>query len=170
MMAGVNPDQIPSIQWQLLGKLAAMKAAQLKILSYGLLLAMLVLAAEWLEFQFFLKRYRGELYLLIGGAVFTGLGIFIGAQLTRPRRVAVASANQAALQVLGVSEREQAVLELLIQGASNQEIADQLFISPNTVKTHLKHLYQKLEVKRRGQAVEKALQLQLIATKTTAKP
>jgi DNA-binding CsgD family transcriptional regulator len=169
MMTGSNPDQILEFRQSLLGKLAAMNGAQRKILSYGLVLAMLVLAAEWLEFQFFLKRYSGELYLLVGGLVFTAVGIFIGAQLTRPRRVEVVTANQAALDVLGISERECTVLALLVQGASNQEIADQLYISPNTVKTHLKHLYQKLEVKRRGQAVEKALQLQLIATKTTAK-
>jgi ATP/maltotriose-dependent transcriptional regulator MalT len=63
---------------------------------------------------------------------------------------------------LGISGRESDVLTLLATGHSNQEIADQLFISPNTVKTHLHQLYQKLDVSRRGQAVEKARSLRLV--------
>ncbi len=67
-----------------------------------------------------------------------------------------------ALTYLGISEREGDVLTLLAAGHSNQEIADHLFISPNTVKTHLHKLYQKLEVSRRGQAVQKARSLHLV--------
>lgn len=131
-------------------------------LTYGLLLAAAAIAVEWLEFQFFLKRYSMEFYLVLFGILFTAVGITIGTQLTRKTRVTTQDTNQQAIEQLGISEREQSVLALLAEGCSNQEIADQLFISTNTVKTHLKNLYQKLEVKRRGQAVEKARALQLI--------
>lgn len=135
------------------------------MLVYGLLLALIVLAAEWLEFQFFLKRYSLEFYVLIFGVLFTAIGIWIGYQLTHKSPLEVTGNNQSALTYLGISEREQGVLQLLVAGHSNQEIADELCISTNTVKSHLKSLYQKLEVKRRGQAVEKARKLQLIIPK-----
>jgi len=61
-----------------------------------------------------------------------------------------------------VSDREYDVLKLLAEGQSNQEIADLLFVSANTVKTHLAHLYEKLEVSRRTQAIQKAKALSLI--------
>ncbi|HNC12260.1 MAG TPA: LuxR C-terminal-related transcriptional regulator, partial [Cyclobacteriaceae bacterium] len=55
------------------------------------------------------------------------------------------------------------VLELMAKGFSNQEIADKLFVSLNTVKTHSSNLFLKLEVSRRTQAVQKAKELQLLA-------
>ena len=61
-----------------------------------------------------------------------------------------------------ISERELEVLELVAQGLSNKQISDKLFVSVNTTKTHLSHLYEKLDVKRRTQAVEKAKSLKLI--------
>jgi ATP/maltotriose-dependent transcriptional regulator MalT len=65
-------------------------------------------------------------------------------------------------QKLGLSSREMEVLELIAQGFSNQEIADRLFLSLPTVKTHSSNLFLKLDVKRRTQAIEKARQLRLI--------
>ena len=72
-------------------------------------------------------------------------------------------ANKAALAALQVSHREYEVLQLLAEGFSNKEIAEQLFVSPNTIKTHIARLYEKLDVSRRTQAVHKAKSLQLIA-------
>ena len=63
---------------------------------------------------------------------------------------------------LKLSKRELEILGLLARGHSNQEIAAKLFVSLSTVKTHLQHLFEKLEVKRRTQAVEKAKRLDLI--------
>lgn len=125
-------------------------------------MAILVLGTQWLEFQFFLKRYSLEFSILVTGTLFTAVGIWIGYLVTHRSEVTVIEHNQSALSYLGISQREQGVLQLLVGGHSNQEIAEALCISTNTVKTHLKNLYQKLEVSRRGQAVEKALQLQLV--------
>jgi ATP/maltotriose-dependent transcriptional regulator MalT len=70
--------------------------------------------------------------------------------------------NEAALKTLGVTEREVAVLELLASGSSNKDIARQLDISPNTVKTHIASLFAKLAVQRRTQAIQKARELGLL--------
>jgi LuxR family transcriptional regulator, maltose regulon positive regulatory protein len=61
-----------------------------------------------------------------------------------------------------LSEREQEVMKLIATGLTNQEISDQLFISLNTVKTHVKNIYQRLEVTNRAQAIARARQLGLI--------
>lgn len=120
------------------------------------------LVLEWLEVQFLLKRFSTEIYVVILCGLFTGLGVWIGHKLTRRAPITPFETNTMALGYLGISERESDVLTLLAAGHSNQEIADQLFISPSTVKTHLHKLYQKLEVSRRGQAVQKARSLHLV--------
>ena len=120
------------------------------------------LLLEWLEVQFLLKRFSTEIYIVILCGLFTGLGIWIGYSLTRRGPSGPFEVNTNALNYLGISGRESEVLTLLATGHSNLEIADRLFISPNTVKTHLHQLYQKLDVSRRGQAVQKARSLRLV--------
>ena len=132
------------------------------IITYAAIMAAGALLLEWLEFQFLLKRYSSEAYVVILCGLFTGIGIWIGHRLTRREPVKPFIKNAAALRYLGISDREEDVLTLLAAGHSNQEIAERLFISQNTVKTHLQNLYQKLEVSRRGQAVEKARSLRLV--------
>ncbi len=132
------------------------------MLVYGAALAAGALALEWLQAQFLLKGFSTEVYVVVLCLLFTGLGIWIGQRLTRRPPVEPFEINTRALAYLGISERERDVLTLLAAGHSNQEIADRLFISPNTVKTHLHNLYRKLEVSRRGQAVQKARSLRLV--------
>ncbi len=91
------------------------------------------------------------------------LGVWVGNKLTPKKQVAEFQRNEEALSYLGISEREYDVLLLLAEGLSNKEIAESLFVSLNTVKTHLNNLYSKLEVSRRTQAVQKARELRLIA-------
>jgi LuxR family maltose regulon positive regulatory protein len=61
-----------------------------------------------------------------------------------------------------VSAREREVLVLLAEGSSNREIADALYISEGTVKTHVHHLAEKLEAKSRGAIVQRARLLELL--------
>jgi two-component system, NarL family, response regulator LiaR len=144
---------------------------------YGLVLALLAGLMTWAEYRFLLVDHVFEIYGLIVAVIFVGLGLWMGLRLSRPktivkqeiiiREVQVAGTVTSAvdprvLQELNVSERELEVLKCLARGLSNEEIAGQLFISLNTVKTHLSNLYFKLEVKRRTQAVEKARSLGLI--------
>jgi DNA-binding CsgD family transcriptional regulator len=144
---------------------------------YGLALALLSGLMTWAKYRFLLVDHVFEIYGLIVAVIFVGLGIWMGLRLSRPKtivqqeivikevRVAAvekSSVDRKVLQNLNVSERELEVLQCLAQGLSNEEIAAQLFISLNTVKTHLSNLYFKLDVKRRTQAVEKARTMGII--------
>jgi two-component system, NarL family, response regulator LiaR len=71
--------------------------------------------------------------------------------------------NQKEITRLGLSARELEVLQLMAEGLSNQEIAGRLFLSLNTIKTHSSNIFEKLDVRRRTQAVEQARKLNIIA-------
>jgi two-component system, NarL family, response regulator LiaR len=137
------------------------------IFIYGASLALLVFLLKYLEYQFFARDLSLEFYLSIVALLFTGLGIWAGFRLTRNKVVLVRVAhefksNDAELDRLGISKREREVLELMAKGLSNQEIADKLFVSLNTIKTHSSNLFLKLDVSRRTQAIQKAKELSLI--------
>jgi ATP/maltotriose-dependent transcriptional regulator MalT len=122
-----------------------------------------------------LEIYGGLIALL-----FAGLGIWLGLKLTRkeevvllkevvrevPVRVPVAdgpfTVNEGQLKLLGITKRELEILELIAQGMSNREIAEKLFVSENTVKTHSSRLFDKLNAKRRTQAVQIGKEMGLI--------
>lgn len=114
-----------------------------------------------------------ELYIAIIAIFFTVLGVWAGVKIIGRGKTVVKeiqvpvpastfSLNETEMKKLGISPREYDVLELMSQGLSNQEIADKLFISLSTVKTHSANLYVKLDVKRRTQAVQRAKEMQLI--------
>ena len=135
------------------------------VIIYALALAILIWLLKMLEYRYFVRELTLEFYLAIVAVFFTGLGIWAGLKLTRRKIVTVGPAfvlNDSELQRLGISKREHEVLELMAQGMSNQEIADKLFVSLNTIKTHTSNLFLKLEVGRRTQAVQKAKALSLI--------
>ncbi|MFM7856757.1 MAG: response regulator transcription factor, partial [Flammeovirgaceae bacterium] len=136
------------------------------VILYALALALLVWLLKWLEFRFLVRDISLEMYLGIVAIFFTSLGIWAGVRLTRKKIVTLALKpefvlNRAELNRLGISKREHEVLELMARGMSNQEIADRLFVSLNTIKTHSSNLFLKLEVSRRTQAVQKAKELRL---------
>lgn len=136
------------------------------ILLYGLALAALTALLKFVEYRFFVRDLSLEIFLGIIAALFTGLGIWVGLRLTRKQEVFIAAPdfkrNDAELQRLGISKREFEVLELIAQGLSNQEIAEKLFVSLNTVKTHSSNLFMKLEARRRTEAIRRAKELQLL--------
>ncbi len=135
------------------------------ILIYGLSLAALVAFLRIIEYRFFVQDLSIEFYVGTIALLFTGLGVGVGLRLTRRKTVLVNSNfvfNEAEFKQLGISPRELEVLELISRGLSNQEIADKLFVSLNTIKTHTSNLFLKLEVKRRTQAIQKAKELQFI--------
>jgi LuxR family maltose regulon positive regulatory protein len=77
-----------------------------------------------------------------------------------PANALTSAASQPLVEPL--TDRELDVLRLIAQGLTNQEIADRLFISVNTVKTHAKHIYEKLSVRNRAQATTRALEMALL--------
>ncbi|NQY41336.1 MAG: response regulator transcription factor [Henriciella sp.] len=132
------------------------------ILIYAALLAVLVLGLQWLEYQYMARSFTTEIYIVLIALGFAALGLWLGRVLTPKAKADAFCLNQAALETLGITKREYAVLERLADGHSNKQIADLLHVSPNTVKTHIAKLYEKLDVNQRLQAVQKAKDLQLI--------
>jgi len=136
------------------------------IILYGLSLAALLFLMQWLQFGFMIRDLSLEFYLGVVAVVFTAIGIWTGLKLTQPKTKVVIqsdfSFNEAECNRLGISKRELEVLQLMAKGFSNQEIADKLFVSLNTVKTHSSNLFIKLDVKRRTQAIQRSKELMLI--------
>jgi DNA-binding NarL/FixJ family response regulator len=132
------------------------------ILIYGLLLALAALGLQWLELQYLARAYPFQIYAAIVGLAFLALGIWAGARLVQRTPAQPFEINERALESLGISGREREVLGLLAAGRSNKEIARQLEVSPNTVKTHVSRLFEKLSVRRRTEAIARARELGIL--------
>ena len=132
------------------------------IIVYSLAIAGAAFILQWMEFLYVVRVFSTEIYMVLIAVFFSAIGIWAGNRLPRGKVPAHFEKNIQALKYLGISDREYEVLELLAQGQSNKEIAESLFVSGNTVKTHLAHLYEKLEVSRRTQAIQKARSLNMI--------
>ena len=144
------------------------------VLGYGILGGILVAALELIEYRFLVVQHSLEIYGGLIALLFSGLGIWLGIRLTRRRALVVVREvpvpvsgpfvrNTARQQELGITPRELEILELIAAGLSNREIAERLFVSENTVKTHSGRLYDKLSARRRTQAVQRAKDAGLIA-------
>jgi DNA-binding CsgD family transcriptional regulator len=132
------------------------------IILYAVALALALAALEWLETRYAVRAVSPGLYIGILALAFTALGIWTGQRLTPRTAVGPFERNEAAIRALGLTPRECEILDLLASGSSNKELARALNISPNTVKTHVARLYEKLGVDRRIRAVEEARALALI--------
>ena len=132
------------------------------ILGYGLLLALGTLALQWLDYQQFARSHSSGIYIFLIALAFLALGVYIGARVLNPRTPATFDGNPKALAALGISPRELAVLQALAGGRSNKEIAIALDVSPNTVKTHVANLFEKLEARRRTDAINRARELGIL--------
>lgn len=144
-----------------------------ELIGIGIALAVLLLLFQFLEFKLLVVSHQFEIYVACVAVGFTLLGIWVAKKITTAKTIVVEKEvfilntenfilNEAELSKRKISKRELEVLELMSQGLSNQEIAIKLFVSLNTVKTHSSNLFEKLDAKRRTQAVETAKKLQLI--------
>ena len=130
---------------------------------YGTLLAATALVLQWLDYQRLARTRWDEVYAVAIALAFLALGIFVGARaFAGARKPAAFDGNPRALATLGISARELAVLQEIVAGRSNKEIAARLHIAPSTVKTHVARLYEKLGAKRRTDAVNRARELGLV--------
>jgi len=143
------------------------------VLLYGLIAGILIAVLKWTEYRFLVIEHSVEIYGGLIAATFAVLGIWLGVKLTgRPERVIVKEVpvptgepflpNQRKREELGITPRELEILELIAQGMSNREIAEKLFVSENTVKTHSSRVFDKLGAKRRTQAVQLGKELGLL--------
>lgn len=142
-------------------------------LVYGLCGGLLIVVLKLIEYRFLVVQHSVEIYGGLIAIVFAILGIWLGLKLTRKEEVVIVkevavlttqpfSLNEERLRELSITKRELEILELIAQGMSNREIAEKLFVSENTVKTHSSRLLDKLSAKRRTQAVQIAKELGLI--------
>jgi DNA-binding CsgD family transcriptional regulator len=148
------------------------------ILIYGLVGGVLIAALKLIEYRFLVVEHSLEIYGGLVALLFATLGIWLGLKLTRPKETVVVRevpvpvevatprefvVNRERMEALGITPREHEILTLIAAGLSNREIAERLFVSENTVKTHSSRLFDKLQAKRRTQAVQLAKEAGLIA-------
>ena len=135
------------------------------VLIYGLIGGILIAALKWAEYRFLVIEYSIEIYGGLIAATFAVLGIWLGLKLTGRQQTIVVKeipvpAGEAFIpdarkrEDLHITRRELEILELIAQGLSNREIAEKLFVSENTVKTHSSRVFDKLGARRRTQAVQ----------------
>lgn len=142
---------------------------------YGLTLAALIFGLKWLQWKFLIMENAIDIYIGMIAIVFTMLGVWVASQLIKPKTKMVFVEkeiivhktkefilNQRELNRLNLTNREYQILKLLAQGNSNAEIADQLFLSLSTIKTHVSNLYVKMNVKNRFQAITEAKRMEIV--------
>jgi NarL family two-component system response regulator LiaR len=148
-------------------------------LIYGLCGGLLIAALKLIEYRFIVLEHSIEIYGGLTALLFAAVGIWLGLKITRKEQVIVEreriverevmvpslpsfALNEQRLQELAITKRELEILGLIAQGLSNREIAEKLFVSENTVKTHSSRLFDKLNARRRTQAVQRGKELGLI--------
>ena len=143
------------------------------VLLYGLIAGILIAALKWTEYRFLVTEHSIEIYGGLIAATFAALGIWLGLKLTRKQERVVTTEvpvttgepfrpDDSKREALRITPRELEILELIADGLSNREIAEKLFVSENTVKTHSSRVFDKLGAKRRTQAVQLGKELRLI--------
>jgi len=145
------------------------------ILIYGLAIATLIFGLKWLQWKFLIVDNAIEIYIGLIAIVFTLLGVWVAYQLIKPKTKTVFVEkeiiihqpkkfilNQTELNRLNLTDREYQILKLLVKGFSNADIADRLFLSLSTIKTHVSNLYVKMNVKNRFQAITEAKRMEIV--------
>jgi DNA-binding CsgD family transcriptional regulator len=135
------------------------------VLLYGLLGGVLIAGLKLIEYRWLVVEHSVEIYGGLVAAVFASLGVWLGLKLTRRTETVVIRdfvRDQQKLESLRITPRELETLELIAAGLSNQEIAERLHVSENTVKTHSSRVFEKLGARRRTQAVQLGKELRLI--------
>ena len=143
------------------------------VLILGLVGGILIALLRWIDYRFLVLEHSGEIYGGLIALIFAGFGIWLGMKLIGPRETVVVrevavpaspefTVDERKREELGVTPREMEILELVAQGLSNREIAERLFVSENTVKTHCARAFDKLGARRRTQAVQLGKELGLL--------
>jgi len=133
---------------------------------YGICGGLLITVLRLTEYRFLVVEHSVQIYAALVAALFAAVGIWLGIRLNRRKVPAATGAgnqesgkaafvvDEMKLKELGITPREFEILGLIASGLSNREIAERLFVSENTVKTHSSRLFEKLGAKRRTQAVQ----------------
>ncbi len=139
--------------------------AWISVVHYGVALGLLLAALQFFQYRWLLLHRAEEWYVGLVALLFAAVGIWAGTVWNRKKTLPAAPVapdltperpKAAVLEQLGITPRELEVLEWMARGLSNQEIAAQMFVSLNTVKTHASNVFAKLGVQRRTQAIQQA--------------
>ena len=133
------------------------------ILRFGLLAFALLALFQLSKYTLFVPSFSDELWIAIFAVLFLTLGFVMSRQMQRkPENQSVNEIDTNQIEQLGISQREYEVLVEIAAGKSNKEIADALFVSESTIKTHVSSLLSKLNARRRTHAVTRAKELKII--------
>jgi len=140
-----------------------------QVVLWGAAGGVLITLLQVIEYKHFVAEYPSEMYGGLVALIFTAVGIYLGLKWTRTRQVVVVKEvpakfvlDEVKLREVGLTQREYEILGLIAEGLSNREIGERLFVSENTVKTHSSRLFEKMQVNRRVQAVQRGRELGLI--------
>jgi two-component system, NarL family, response regulator LiaR len=140
------------------------------IISFGLIILAILILFKVAEYSHFRIANGTEIWIGIFSIAFLLVGIFLSRRLFRPKpqviekevMVSIFSIDEKQLEKSGISKRELEILQLINEGLSNQQIAEKLFVSENTVKKHVSNLFLKLDVERRTEAIKKAKEMRIL--------
>ena len=136
------------------------------IIGFGLLITALLILFRMASIYHFYNSANDSIWTAALSLLFLMIGIVLSRKLFVKTQVITqhkpAEINHGQLLKSGISKREAEILLLIHEGLSNQQIADKLFISENTIKKHISNIFQKLQVDRRTEAIKKALELSII--------
>lgn len=133
-----------------------------RVAIYGVLLAAGTLGLQWLDYQRLARLHSAEVYGSLLALAFLVIGVWVGARAFRAMPASPFDGNPKARSALGLSARELEVLGELAAGHSNKEIARRLAVSPNTIKSHVANLLDKLGARRRTDAIHRARELGIL--------
>ena len=138
-----------------------------QVVAWGAAGGILIALLKLIEYKHFVHEYPSEIYGGLVALIFTAVGIYLGLKWTRAKEIVVVrdgpfALDEAKLREVGLTQREHQILGLIAEGLSNREIGERLFVSENTVKTHSSRLFEKMQVNRRVQAVQRGRELGLI--------
>ena len=143
------------------------RRALYEIVIFGLCGGVLITVLKLTEYRFLVVTHSVEVYGAVVAILFAGLGIWLGGTITRKKPKVIVQEvpvevrvqgpfvlDDARVRALQITPRELEILGLIALGLSNKEIAERVFVSENTVKTHASRLFDKLGARRRTEAVQ----------------
>lgn len=126
------------------------------VLVFGLLILALLLMFQFSKYAIIYGDLKVEFIVATIAIVFFFIGIYINKKTLQKPKTPIGEIDHKRIKDLDITHREYEVLQKIAEGLSNKEIAQSLFLSESTIKTHVSNLLVKLDAKRRTQAVKKA--------------
>jgi len=132
------------------------------ILVFGLLIIALLLLFQISKYAVVFGNLNIEIVIAVIAVLFFFIGIYINKKSLHKKALPTTEIDYQKIKALDITDREYEVLRAISDGLSNKEIADKLYVSESTIKTHVSNLLLKLNAKRRTQAIQIAKEFQII--------